>query len=200
MPDDALVHLAGRLSERCLAAGVSVATTESCTGGLIAHAITEIPGSSTYFVGGYVTYSNELKHSAVGVPVEVLVAHGAVSAQAAMAMATGGRERTGADLAVAVTGIAGPDGGTDAKPVGLTYVAVADAVGLAVRRFVWTGDRSENKRQSAVAALELLIERVEAAGPGGESAAPSGESAGPAGESAPSGGDSAAEPGVAPDG
>ena len=82
-----------------------------------------------------------------------------------MAMATGGRERTGADLAVAVTGIAGPDGGTDAKPVGLTYVAVADAFGLAVKRFVWTGDRSENKRLSAVAALELLLERVEAAAP-----------------------------------
>ena len=80
-----------------------------------------------------------------------------------MAMATGGRERTGADIAVAVTGIAGPDGGTDAKPVGLTYVAVADAVGLAVRRYVWAGDRSANKRQSAAAALELLIERVEAA-------------------------------------
>jgi PncC family amidohydrolase len=161
--DDELLDLAGRLAARCLAAGVSVATTESCTGGLVAHAITEVPGSSAYFLGGYVTYSNDLKHSAVGVPVEVLVAHGAVSAQAAMAMATGGRERTGADLAVAVTGIAGPDGGTDAKPVGLTYVAVADAVGLAVRRYVWAGDRSGNKRSSAAAALELLIERVEAA-------------------------------------
>ena len=164
MDDDRLVTLAARLAERCIAAEVSVATTELCTGGLVAHAITEVPGSSIYFVGGYVTYSNELKHSAVGVPVEVLLAHGAVSAQAAMAMATGGRERTGADLAVAVTGIAGPDGGTDSKPVGLTYVAVADAVGLAVRRYVWSGDRSENKRQSAAAALELLIERVEAAG------------------------------------
>jgi PncC family amidohydrolase len=164
--DDALVELATRLAERCLAAGVAIATVESCTGGLVAHVITEVPGSSAYFAGGYVTYSNDLKHSAVGVPIEVLLAHGAVSAQAAMAMATGGRERTGADLAVAVTGIAGPDGGTDAKPVGLTYVAVADAVGLAVRRYVWTGDRTENKRLSAAAALELLIERVEAAGPG----------------------------------
>ena len=108
------------------------------------------------------TYSDELKRDAVGVPDDVLAAHGAVSAQVAMAMASGGRERTGADLAVSVTGIAGPDGGTPAKPVGLTYVAVADAVGGSVRRHVWTGDRAENKRRSAAAALELLLERIEA--------------------------------------
>jgi PncC family amidohydrolase len=99
----------------------------------------------------------------VGVPHDVLAAHGAVSAQVAMAMATGGRARTGADLAVSVTGIAGPAGGSPSKPVGLTYVAVADALGVAVRRHLWTGDRSENKRQSAAAALELLLERVDAA-------------------------------------
>ena len=81
-----------------------------------------------------------------------------------MAMATGGRERTGADLAVSVTGIAGPDGGSPSKPVGLTYVAVADGAGVAVRRYVWSGDRAENKRHSAAAALELLLERVEADG------------------------------------
>jgi PncC family amidohydrolase len=109
-----------------------------------------------------VTYSNALKSDTVGVPAELLAAHGAVSAQVAMAMATGGRARTGADLAVAVTGIAGPDGGTPSKPVGLTYVAVADAVGVAVKRHVWTGDRSANKRYSAGAALSLLLERVEA--------------------------------------
>jgi PncC family amidohydrolase len=163
--DDPLLELATRLGERSLAAGMHVATVESCTGGLVGHLMTEVPGASTWYSGGYVTYSNDLKHSAVGVPVDVLLAHGAVSAQTAMAMATGGRERTGADLAVAVTGIAGPDGGTDAKPVGLTYIAVADAFGLAVKRFVWTGDRSENKRLSAAAALELLLERVEAAAP-----------------------------------
>ena len=79
-----------------------------------------------------------------------------------MAMATGGRDRTGADLAVAVTGIAGPDGGTPAKPVGLTYVAVADAVGVAVKRHLWSGDRSANKRRSAARRAALLLERVEA--------------------------------------
>ena len=108
------------------------------------------------------TYSDELKRQAVGVPDEVLAAHGAVSAQVALAMASGGRERTAADLAVSVTGIAGPDGGSPSKPVGLTYVAVADGSGAVVRRHAWTGDRAENKRRSAAAALELLLERIEA--------------------------------------
>jgi PncC family amidohydrolase len=161
--EDPLDDLAARLLSRCVALGVRIATVESCTGGLVGHAITEVPGSSAYFVGGFVTYSDELKRDLVGVPEDVLAAHGAVSAQAAVAMATGGRMRTGADLAVSVTGIAGPDGGTPAKPVGLTYVAVADAVGVAVKRHVWSGDRSDNKRRSAEAALELLLERVEAA-------------------------------------
>jgi PncC family amidohydrolase len=163
--DDPLADLgalAVRLGEGCTARGLRVATVESCTGGLVGHLITEVPGSSAYYVGGFVTYSDELKRAVVGVPHDILAAHGAVSAQVAMAMASGGRERTGADLAVSVTGIAGPDGGTPAKPVGLTYVAVADAVGVAVRRFVWSGDRADNKRRSAGAALELLIERVEA--------------------------------------
>lgn len=159
---DDLVAMAARLGERCLALDRRIATVESCTGGLVAHLITEIPGSSNWFVGGFVTYSNALKSDTVGVPTDVLTAHGAVSAQVAMAMATGGRERTGADLAVAVTGIAGPDGGTPSKPVGLTYIAVADTVGVAVKRHVWTGDRSANKRDSAGAALSLLLERVEA--------------------------------------
>ena len=162
-PDpDELTGLAARVGERCLARGLHVTTVESCTGGLIGHAITEIPGSSAYFVGGFVTYSDELKFEVVGVPHDVLAAHGAVSAQVAMAMASGGRQRTRADLAVAVTGIAGPDGGSEAKPVGLTYVAVADAVGVAVRRNVWPGDRHENKVSSAIAALELLLERIDA--------------------------------------
>ncbi|MEO8437993.1 MAG: CinA family protein [Chloroflexota bacterium] len=157
-----LADLAVRLGTRCRALGLHVATVESCTGGLVGHLITEVPGSSAYYIGGFVTYSDELKREAVGVPHDVLAAHGAVSAQVAMAMATGGRLRTGADLAVAVTGIAGPDGGTAAKPVGLTYVAVADGEGVAVRRHAWTGDRAENKRLSAGAALELLLERIEA--------------------------------------
>ena len=159
-----LADLAVRLGAHCRARDLRIATVESCTGGLVSHLITEVPGSSAYFVGGFVTYSDALKRESVGVPAEVLAAHGAVSAQVAMAMATGGRDRTGADLAVSVTGIAGPDGGSPSKPVGLTYVAVADGAGVEVRRYVWDGDRAENKRRSAAAALELLLERVEASG------------------------------------
>jgi PncC family amidohydrolase len=158
--DDPLVALASRVGQRCLTLGARIATVESCTGGLIGHVITEIQGSSAYYLGGFVTYSDAAKEAMVGVPAEVLAAHGAVSAQVAMAMATGGRARTGADIAVAVTGIAGPDGGAPAKPVGLTYVAVADVAGCEVRRFVWAGSRAENKRASAGAALELVLERT----------------------------------------
>jgi nicotinamide-nucleotide amidase len=159
--DDPLVALAARLHERCLALGVHLATVESCTGGLVGHVITETPGSSAYYVGGFVTYSDQLKRELVGVPAEVLAAHGAVSAQTAMAMAAGGRARTGAELGASVTGIAGPDGGSPQKPVGLTYVAVADAAGTEVRRHVWSGSRADNKRASAEALLELVLERLE---------------------------------------
>ena len=163
--DDAatLADLAAVVGARCAALGVRFAAVESCTGGLVGHLVTEVPGSSAWFVGGFVTYSDDLKQAMVGVPADVLAAHGAVSAQVAMAMASGGRTRTGADLAVAVTGIAGPDGGSPAKPVGLTYVAVADAAGVDVRRYLWTGDRSDNKRRSAAAALESLLERLDGA-------------------------------------
>lgn len=162
MADDPLVSLVARVGERCLALGRRIATVESCTGGLVGHLITETPGSSAYYVGGFVTYSDESKQAMVGVPADVLTAHGAVSAQTAIAMAVGGRDRTGAEIGVSVTGIAGPDGGSPAKPVGLTYVAVADGDGTAVRRYVWAGSRAENKRASAQAALELVLERIQA--------------------------------------
>lgn len=126
----------------------------------MAHLITEVPGSSDYFAGGLVTYSNDLKTGLVDVPADVLEAHGAVSAQVARAMAVGARRRLAVDVAVAVTGVAGPDGGTPAKPVGLTYVAVADTDGDDVRRHVWDSDRTGNKRLSAGAALDLLLARL----------------------------------------
>ena len=158
---DPLPDLLARLHERCLARGIHLATVESCTGGLVGHLITETPGSSTYYVGGFVTYSDQLKRDLVHVPDEVLAAHGAVSAQTAIAMAVGGRTRAGADLGASVTGIAGPDGGSAQKPVGLTYVAVADETGTEVRRHVWSGSRSENKRASAAAVLALILERID---------------------------------------
>lgn len=157
---EALETLAQRLQAICLERRLSVATAESCTGGLVAHAITAIPGSSGYFPGGVVSYADVVKEQLLGVPTDVLAAHGAVSAQTAQAMALGVRSRFGTSLAVSVTGVAGPDGGTDAKPVGLTYVAVADADGVEVRRHRWTGDRAANKIASAEAALELLLERA----------------------------------------
>lgn len=127
---------------------------------MIGHLLTEVSGSSAYYVGGLVSYSNALKQSQLEVPPATLERHGAVSAQTAVAMADGARVRYGATLAVSVTGIAGPDGGTDSKPVGLTYVAVADEHGHAVRREQWSGDRHANKLASARAALELLAERL----------------------------------------
>jgi PncC family amidohydrolase len=161
--DDTLVTLAERLQGICLGRGLTAAAAESCTGGMVAAAITDVAGSSGYFAGGIVAYSNEGKESLLGVPGEVLAAHGAVSAQVARAMAIGARSRLGVDLAVSVTGVAGPGGGSADKPVGLTYVGVADASGADVRRFTWTGDRAANRRESVVAALELLISRAERA-------------------------------------
>jgi PncC family amidohydrolase len=164
MSDDALVALARRLQETCLARDLTVAVAESCTGGLVAAALTETAGSSGYFVGGVVSYADAAKRDLLGVDADVLAAHGAVSAQVARAMAEGVRDRFGASLAASVTGIAGPDGGSEEKPVGLTYLGVADDHGVDVRRIVWSGDRAANRRDSGVALLELLLERAAAIG------------------------------------
>lgn len=157
-----LTRLAEEIQAAGLALGRTVATAESCTGGLVGHVLTEIPGSSGYFVGGVISYSNEVKRDQLGVAPALLRDHGAVSAEVARAMAAGVRDRLGATYGVAVTGVAGPDGGTSDKPVGLTWVAVADGDGgdPVARRFVWSGDRSTNKVASARAALELLLERL----------------------------------------
>ncbi len=157
---DPLVDLAARLRAMCAARDLTVATAESCTGGLVAHLITEVPGSSAYLRGGVVAYADDVKRSQLGVPGEVLAAHGAVSAQTAIAMADGVRLRFGTDLGVAITGIAGPGGGSEAKPVGLAYVAVTGLGTPDVRRFQWPGNRTENKRASAEVALEMLLERA----------------------------------------
>jgi PncC family amidohydrolase len=161
-PDEhALFALAERLQAAALNRHVTVAVAESCTGGLVAHAITQIPGSSDYFRGGIVSYSNDAKLELLDVPDDVLRGHGAVSAQTAREMALGAMRHLKADLAASVTGVAGPGGGSDAKPVGLVYVGVADASGVDVRRFVWPHDRGGNKAASAEAALAFLLERIE---------------------------------------
>jgi PncC family amidohydrolase len=157
---DGLLALAQRVRAVLAAKAAMLATAESCTGGLVGHVLTEVPGISQHYLGGLISYSDALKTSELGVRRETLERHGAVSAQACVAMADGARRRYGADLGLAITGIAGPDGGTADKPVGLTYVAVADAQGSAVRRHVWHGDRQANKLASARAALELLLEHL----------------------------------------
>jgi PncC family amidohydrolase len=159
----ALVALAEQLQGICLGRGLTVALAESCTGGLIAATLTSVAGSSGYFLGGVVSYSNAAKAAFLDVPASTLEAHGAVSAQVAKAMAVGAQARFGASLAVGVTGIAGPDGGSQEKPVGLTYLGLADAAGAEVRRFLFQGDRAANREAGARAALEWLIEGAETA-------------------------------------
>jgi PncC family amidohydrolase len=161
-PAPDLRALAERLQGLCLAGGWTVATAESCTGGLVADLLTDVPGSSGYVRGGIVSYADDVKIGQLGVPGELIRAHGAVSPHVARAMAVGARERLGATFAVSVTGIAGPDGGSASKPVGLTYVGLAGPAGIDVRRYAWPGDRAANKRSSATAAIELLVEAAEA--------------------------------------
>ena len=158
-----LPELAARLQGIAIARALTVATAESCTGGLIGHSITANPGSSAFYVGGVVSYADDLKIGLLQVPASAIERHGAVSAQVAVAMAEGVRAAADADLGVSVTGVAGPEGGTEAKPVGLTYVAAAGPDGHLVRRFTWSGDRVANKEHSAAAAMHLLIELIEAA-------------------------------------
>jgi PncC family amidohydrolase len=158
----ALVALAERLQGLCLGRGLTVSVAESCTGGMVAAAITEVAGSSGYFSGSVVSYADAAKAALLGVPEATLAAHGAVSAQVAIAMAAGARERFGTDLAVSITGVAGPDGGSDEKPVGLTYVGLAGPAGADVRRLQLDGDRAGNREAAAGAALEWLIEAAEA--------------------------------------
>ncbi len=167
-----LVELAGQVLAACAARGLTLATAESCTGGLVGHLLTEVPGSSACFRGGIVAYADEIKRDLLGVPVDVLAAHGAVSAQVSVAMAEGARARLECDLGVSVTGIAGPAGGTPAKPVGLVYVAVSGPGGCEVERHLWPGDRSANKRDSAEAALEMVLRRLGRPERGGNSSTP----------------------------
>jgi nicotinamide-nucleotide amidase len=133
--------------------GLTIATAESCTAGLVAAALTGVPGSSEAFVGGIVAYSNAAKESLLGVPPHTIAAHGAVSAETAAAMATGARAALGADVAVAVTGIAGPGGGTPEKPVGLVHTAVAAPEGVTGARVELPGDRDEVRSRAAALAL-----------------------------------------------
>ena len=159
-PDAVLSGLARRVGRRLCAAGLSIATAESCTGGLLAKCLTDIAGSSDYFERGWVTYSNAAKRAELGVGAALLARHGAVSEAAALAMAAGALRRSGARVAIAVTGIAGPSGAMPGKPVGTVWIAW----GLRRRghieafavRFRFHGGRDAVRRQSVAAALEGL--------------------------------------------
>jgi nicotinamide-nucleotide amidase len=139
----------------CRDRGFTLATAESCTGGLLAARLTAVPGYSDVTLGGVVAYGNEVKESALGVPAALLEEHGAVSAEVAAALAQGARERLGADVAVAVTGVAGPGGGTEEKPVGLVYFHVETPSGGRGSSFSFPGDRDSIRRRSVVASLHL---------------------------------------------
>lgn len=136
--------------------GKTIGTVESCTGGLIAATLTEIPGYSDLMMGGIITYANHIKETLADVPADVLKAHGAVSEEVARAMASGGRTRLGVDVCVAVTGIAGPGGGSAEKPVGLVHLAVATRKTVLHRRIMLPGIRNEIRTATVRAALELV--------------------------------------------
>jgi nicotinamide-nucleotide amidase len=137
--------------------GLTLAVAESCSGGLIAKRITDIPGSSAYFILGVVTYANSAKERVLGVPAELLAQYGAVSPEVAAAMATGVRTLAGSDIGLATTGIAGPTGGSVEKPVGTVFIALASANGCEVFRHCFTGNRESVREATAKAALRLLV-------------------------------------------
>jgi nicotinamide-nucleotide amidase len=134
----------------------TVAVAESCTGGLLAERITMLSGSSAYFLGGVVCYSNELKTSLVGVPAEMIAAKGAVSSEVAIALADGIRKRTGATVGLGITGVAGPTGGSPDKPVGLVHIAIADERSARERKFQFPGDRERIRNFATLNALDMV--------------------------------------------
>jgi len=148
------VNVGGLLKER----GLNLATAESCTGGLVADRLTNVPGSSDYFRGGVVAYAYEAKVSLLDVSWDTLRAYGAVSKETVIEMARGARVALGADIAVSVSGIAGPGGGMPDKPVGTTWIGLSTTEGDWARKFVWDGDRLQNKALSADAALQFVID------------------------------------------
>ena len=157
----ALQALSESVLSACREARLKLATAESCTGGLVAASLTDIAGSSDVVERGFVTYSNQAKSELLGIPAAMIAAHGAVSAQVATAMVQGALSRAPVDLAVSVTGIAGPGGATPGKPVGLVYFGIARKGGTArVERHTFHGDRAAIRAAATERALELLLEAV----------------------------------------
>lgn len=149
-----------QIIERLRERGLSLGTAESCTGGLLAAALTDVSGASDVFRGGIVAYHNDVKQALLRVDADILTTHGAVSRETAEAMASGALKALDVDLAVAITGIAGPGGGTSEKPVGLVYIAVAGPECTLVTRNLFIGSRDSVRRQSVARGLELLMEQL----------------------------------------
>jgi nicotinamide-nucleotide amidase len=163
-----LADAARRLGEALRGAGWRIATAESSTGGLIGHSITMVPGSSDYYPGGVISYSNQAKQVELGVPQQLLAEHGAVSAEVAVAMAEGARQRFGTELGLSVTGVAGPEGGSEGKPVGTHWIGVAlRGHPTHAEHRLFPHDREGNKTAAALAALELALAEISAAVPSG---------------------------------
>jgi PncC family amidohydrolase len=149
--------LEARVGDALRRRGLSLAVAESCTGGLIGHRLTNVPGSSEYFLGGIVAYAYEAKERLLGVHHRTLYEHGAVSRETAIEMARGARMALSADIGLSVTGIAGPTGGLPGKPIGLTWVALSTREGESAEEHIWQGNREANKELSAEAALKMLL-------------------------------------------
>jgi len=157
-----LQDLVETLTSKMKGLGLMLATAESCTGGMIAMMMTERPGSSVVFERGFVTYSNDAKTELLDVPKDMLMKHGAVSSQVAIAMVKGAIAHSRAEIAISVTGIAGPDGGTDKKPVGLVYIGFGDKAGvIEVAEHRFSGDRASIRQQTAESALKHLIKFID---------------------------------------
>jgi nicotinamide-nucleotide amidase len=156
------MSLASTVLSEARARGLRIVTAESCTGGLVSAALTDVAGSSDVFERGFITYSNEAKQDLLGVPADTLLAHGAVSAQTAAAMAEGALARARAELAVSITGVAGPGGGSEAKPVGLVHFATASRLSGTQTRQMLFGDigRAGIREAATRVALEMLLEAI----------------------------------------
>lgn len=155
------VTLEEQLCKMMRARGLKLAAAESCTGGLVADRITNIPGASEYFIGGVVAYAYEAKVNLLGVSWAALQSHGAVSEEVAREMARGARKIFETDIAVSISGVAGPGGGTPEKPIGFTWFGLSTKNGEWARNFIWDGDRIKNKQLSSQAALQFIVDYLE---------------------------------------
>jgi len=155
-----MVDHAAALAEALTRRSLTIAVAESCTGGMVGAAITSLPGSSRFFVGGIIAYSNNVKERLLGVPHSLLKSVGAVSREVASAMAQGARKALETDGAVAITGIAGPEGGSEKKPVGLVYIAACTKSREVVKEFRFTGSRDQIRAQATIEALQMMRDAV----------------------------------------